>query len=1317
MGSNRFIGRFELLGKLGEGGMGVVHLAHDAKLGRRVAVKSLPVAVARDPEMVEALELEARNLAALSHPNIGMIFELVHEDDALHLVLEFIEGETLAARLTRSPCSPDEAIRIGMQVASALGYAHQRGWIHRDLKPSNVMLSGDRVRLLDFGIAIATGLPGAGDRGHLGGKALVGTPAYMSPERIRGGGAAPAWDVWSLGCVLFEMICGHPAFHVTRIADLSRILDERPPLHMLPAGIPAGLEAVITGCLAKDPGRRVPSMQAVHEALAEILAATRLPAERWVTARYHALASEVSLDDTLPVRIGVRVPDGAPESVHATLDCGGTDWTLSDATTKTDWLVTPGASVGALIGLRPARVGSLELPVLRLGSPGHERNELLPASPRSLRVRARETDLQPLLGGIVSRVAPDDPRSFPAWGTWFLLRGVEGSGRGLASQALGRRMRSRGYRVIRAAASISGRVGRKLLQDLVRGALGIVDTEHTPSTLRTFAVDRLEEHLGRGAQEARYFLDLLFDGPARDLDPTREFRCWSHLLASIAREAPVALLIQHLPDADPETIALLVDILHQCHESSTPVLAIATTGSRDADSVDLLPLASHALRRTLVVPLDLPHLGEPETECILSLLYPGATYRDYYPMLVGQVLARSGGQLATTLALCEALGAERTTEPLFQRGADGAFHVVPNRDPGRLLDTQPRAGATAAQVRAALGVEHRAALELCSLLGAEFPVAPLTDLGLSAENVDEALDAMQLAGLVRPVDPELTTYRFTDARIPEAIRADLEASGSRSAGQQRRRVAARLLEHYANAPGAAEWLGSLLIDLGEPREGVRLLLGVLTQHVAFSRYESAHALFPAIQSVLNRIGTVDSRQALAWQVARARVLLARNDLAAAREAIAEARRLADEIADPVERARTLLLQARVDTEARDYVSAEAALRTVESLSAELRDDALTLDARINRAVVQRRLDRREEAKATLEANLRDFAEESHPLAHARTHINLGFVLHQLGNAPRAREHFRTAFQLARRLEQPELETQAHVWLCNLDFADGRFEDARRGYQVAVERFQSIQNRGALSRACFNLAQAEAMLGRTDRAVIHLKRAIDIAQGAGHRPDEQQFLVELTKRHLDCGRWADARRALDRARELTPERGVHFDHYQLDAYALHLDPSCPPLPVERVLSALGRWQGTQEAQVDSAGWFAIGALSAYDPRAAIDGSLLDACLDIDVRLARDTAQLPTRMRLIAELARFPGVRPRLGAAVARLGPLIDGGPAGAGRDLFAITTANLSSAGAERERGLDRAATELARWEQSIDDPKTRADLTSQRRTLHRHLLA
>jgi Tol biopolymer transport system component/predicted Ser/Thr protein kinase len=271
------LGPYEIQSAIGAGGMGEVYKARDTRLDRLVAIKVLPAHVASDPDLKQRFEREARTLAALSHPHICPMFDVGHQEGIDFLVMEYLEGETLATRLERGALALDQAIQYAIQIADALDKAHRKGIVHRDLKPGNVMLTRSGVKLLDFGLAkqqpagvvsgssvavtMASPLTGQG--------MILGTLHYMAPEQVEGKDADARSDIFSFGAIVFEMTTGKRAFEGTSAASvMAKILEHDPPPMSTPQRItPPALDRVVRKCLAKDPEARWHSAHDLHDEL------------------------------------------------------------------------------------------------------------------------------------------------------------------------------------------------------------------------------------------------------------------------------------------------------------------------------------------------------------------------------------------------------------------------------------------------------------------------------------------------------------------------------------------------------------------------------------------------------------------------------------------------------------------------------------------------------------------------------------------------------------------------------------------------------------------------------------------------------------------------------------------------------------------------------------------------------------------------------------------------------------------------------------------------------------------------------------------
>ena len=360
-------GSFEILSLLGAGGMGEVYRARDARLNRDVALKVLPEAFTSDPERLARFAREAQTLAALNHSNIGGIHGLEDANDRQALVLELVEGPTLADRITQGALPLEEALPIARQIADALEAAHEQGIIHRDLKPANVKLRPDgTVKVLDFGLAKALSRNERSGTSRVDVTAsptmlspatmttaglILGTAAYMAPEQARGKPVDRRADIWAFGCVLYEMLTGRRTFEGDEVTDtLAGILRGEPSWDALPASTPRSIQRLLRRCLQKDPRER---LQAIGDARLEIADALRGPTQE--TAMPASSASRAS-----------RLVPVAAASVITAIVVGAAAWTLKPAPTDVERRVTRSLIAADPFNQRPpAQPGLSQTPIPR----------------------------------------------------------------------------------------------------------------------------------------------------------------------------------------------------------------------------------------------------------------------------------------------------------------------------------------------------------------------------------------------------------------------------------------------------------------------------------------------------------------------------------------------------------------------------------------------------------------------------------------------------------------------------------------------------------------------------------------------------------------------------------------------------------------------------------------------------------------------------------------------------------------------------------------------------------------------------------------
>jgi eukaryotic-like serine/threonine-protein kinase len=325
--AGRRVGPYEIVAPLGAGAMGEVYRARDTKLNRDVALKVLPERFALDPDRAARFTREAQLLATLNHPNIAAIYGLEESNPPTGsgqagvkaLVMELVDGPTLADRIVLGPISLEESLAIARQIAEALEAAHEKGIIHRDLKPANIKIAlTGMVKVLDFGLAkVWDGAPQSDVSAsptltatNPGGRTILGTPAYMSPEQARGQSLDRRTDIWSFGCVLYEMLTGRAAFAGDTISDtLAAILEHEPHWAALPATVPAAVRTLIRRCLEKDVRRRLRAAGDAALDIDDVLTASEQHQDVVVTAprnreRFAWLAATLALS-TIALTLGI----------------------------------------------------------------------------------------------------------------------------------------------------------------------------------------------------------------------------------------------------------------------------------------------------------------------------------------------------------------------------------------------------------------------------------------------------------------------------------------------------------------------------------------------------------------------------------------------------------------------------------------------------------------------------------------------------------------------------------------------------------------------------------------------------------------------------------------------------------------------------------------------------------------------------------------------------------------------------------------------------------------------------------------------------
>jgi len=416
------IGNFQLLRTLGEGGMGVVYEAQHMTMHRRAAIKVLRSELASDPQAIRRFFNEARATNEVRHPGIVQIYDCgTHQDGSPWLIMELLEGETLSRRIGRVGAMPaTDVIGLGAQAASVLEAAHRAGIIHRDLKPDNLFIvnnqeteSGERVKVLDFGIAKLTSSGGAKSM-HTQTGMLMGTPLYMSPEQCRGTGQVDARsDIYSFGLILYQMISGELPFVSEGMGELFDMQMNRPPppLPKKVPGVNAALAATIEKMLRKNPAERVQTMGEVQRAL---LAAASAPASAPPRPR---VATPLAAVLPAPERSAPSASRPLPASANTTLSAGASEMDMDTMTVPRSRLARPLGVVAALLVATGVVFVVRTLPALKrhdaddkaaVPAAAHQATEATPRAPvkEAAQPAARERAKAPVESGPATKTAP-----------------------------------------------------------------------------------------------------------------------------------------------------------------------------------------------------------------------------------------------------------------------------------------------------------------------------------------------------------------------------------------------------------------------------------------------------------------------------------------------------------------------------------------------------------------------------------------------------------------------------------------------------------------------------------------------------------------------------------------------------------------------------------------------------------------------------------------------------------------------------------------------------------------------------------------------
>lgn len=1129
-GEPESIRHYRILREIGRGGMGVVYEGRDEKLDRRVAIKAIHWDRATDGERRARFRQEARLLAALDHPNIGAIYSFEETERGHYLILEFIEGRTLAQLVGEAPLPVERTVDIATQVAAALQAAHERGIVHRDLSPGNVMVREDGVaKVLDFGLARSAGVV-TGTR-TLSSGPIAGTPSFMSPELLHGAPSSRAADSWAFACLLYEALTGERAFLAPTLAGIfDAILHGRPDLDRLPAETPAGVREAIEQCWIKDPRHRLDDMSRIRGLLGGAslgLSQSRLAeaTERW-SVTWQPLVSRARRGETVPMRLFVENALG--RDVELTISIEPNDTWRAIGSDREALRVPAKGAMERLFPIAAEAIGTTLLPSVTIELSGRTR-AILPV-PSRIEIDAAAPPEVFGRDAVLERLTQHATSLGGEPGRTLAISGPDGSGRTTLLDAVARRARSARVRVVRATGHVGLREPLELLVDLTRAYLGVFEPLRDRDPRIDFARGRLREYLGDSSPVVKHFLDLLRGADPETLDdPMQHYRAYQ-LLSAAASQTPTLFVVDDAGLADERSLETLAGVIARARTDGLPIGAIFVT----------LPEEVERVARFQPEIVELHPLDTPAIDAMIEALRPGSNHRDYVPRLAEGILEHSGGQPGSVRETLEALSGGDAATALFHREAD-RWHLELDCDVETRLASIPTGYAALVERRlASIADASRTTLHLAALCGPEFPVDPLEELVESEEELDDALDDLERAGIIAPARSDLSRYRFSSPGFVPLVVAEIDRSGSRRAARLRRRVADALIAHFSANRGTtkdSEELGMTLIGLGQHEAALPHLLTALGRRVRSRQVAEATRVVRRIEELERDRPIEEVTTRYEWLSLQGKALTLAGQLERAKVVTEEARQLAERANDPGGALLCFVLLAEIAIRRGRFEAGRDLALTTRDRALENGLGWVAREANRNLAIAYRRLGERAAAEAIWEEDLERAIAEGDKLGEIRGQNNLGIIDYEVRAWDRARPRFERAAAVAHELDHLEYEMIARVWLANIAFERGELEQAERGYREAIEAFQRLQNRRALSRNYYNAAIVHRLLGRFDDALADFARATDLCRELGDPATELRYRVDAAGCAIDGGDWAAAEREYTRIQSAVSKLGA------------------------------------------------------------------------------------------------------------------------------------------------------------------------------------
>ncbi len=1165
-------GRFEVL-SVHAGGMGIVYIVRDRETGGRLAAKTIRDELREDARVRQRFEREVSTWIRLGrHPHLVAAHFTRLVDGAPFLFLECVDGPTLASVLRADePMHPAEAALVALQCSRGLAFAHEaelgggvRGLVHRDVKPENIFLTRERMaKVSDLGIAkvLTAGLEVTAE--GIG----VGTPYYVSPEQLKGAaGVDGRADVYSLGAVLFQMLAGRLPLQADSLeGQIYQILRVRPeaPSRFNPA-VPAALDRIVLRCLEKTPDARYPGFRPLADDLAALLARPEdLPAATSTCtvcgyASSHgpekcpvcgsamgpptpfavpAGVGEEVRRERVPARVRVRGVEISPRLLHVGEEmtvnvCLANEGTEPAQRATLSYVVpdqdtfrllssdpgwrgrVPPTGTGKCFEVSwravPLREGAFALPAVEVRYAGEGgRREAARGEPVALTVASnyhlptagRDRERESLLAFAGRRRSG-----------FVLVEGEAGSGKSRfladAEEGLG----TAGYRVLRGKALENGRETFKLLHDVARQVFGIGAEVLSASSLMARVIDRLAPLLGEDPGSAAFFAAFLREAAPSETQVAMREYLWYRLLSALARERPLALVLDDLQWADEATFDLLEHFVRRAAEESVPLLVVGATLLTDPDERTRRRIsrlrdrfAAMATNAGLTLRVTLRPLGVEEVRRLLETVFPGNTLGEDHPWLLPALTAVSGGNAFYLTHVLRLLREARDAkgEPLVS-AEGGAWQLRPEMNEAALREFVPQ--AVDDMVRAVvlpLPEEARGVLEAAAIVGEEFDAALLPDLVEEGADIDRALETLEQADLVRAVDEAGERFRFTGSLLPLVLERRVRERSRRGYARLHRQVAAALERRLGKAGlkrVAARYARHLLLA-GDRENALKWLIAAAESTVRQQHYLRAEVILSQAARLLEEGVEADGESRGAYFFLRGEVCRVTGQFGEALSAYEEAAARLGESGARADLARTLSRMGEVH-KARGEV--DRALYCMD-LGAQIRED------------------------------MGDAA----GMAHSANGLGL---LHALrGEEGRAKECFERARSLATKSRDDGALADALDNLAALAVRRGEYEAAEGLYAESRKLGERTGDRLGVGRSLNGQGTLCLRRGRLDEALALYRQAIEIRREVGDREGTANILSNLGVIHDRLGDYENAlsyyRRSVEIHRAIGARRGL------------------------------------------------------------------------------------------------------------------------------------------------------------------------------------